>query len=132
MSISAGQKGSSKASNPDLEGAMIIPEGEAFAINPEEPSIVKVRVPGVMVSTCKEHETDCVPCILVEWFKNPEDPFDEPLRFLCHEVGFLGYTNMRQSVAEPCDLTGAILWLETIEPLVLHGYALDITEEINV
>lgn len=72
----------------------------------------RIRVPGKNIGECKQAADDILPCILVET--------DEG-RFLCHEIEFLGLTTMKQSISQPCDVTGAILWLETDASVVCWG-----------
>jgi hypothetical protein len=74
----------------------------------------RVRVPGVQIGACKVAGADIEPCILVEVFQGDELTD----RILCREVIFYGKTTLTQSVSAPCDMTGAILWLET-EPAIL-------------
>jgi hypothetical protein len=77
----------------------------------------RVRVPGLNVATCKADKADTVPCILVEVFRRGGALQS---RWLCREVEFKGTTRMVQSVAAPCEVTGAILWLETTAGIVCH------------
>jgi hypothetical protein len=77
----------------------------------------RVRVPGANVATCKADKADTVPCILVEVFRRGGQLQS---RWLCREVEFRGATRMVQSVASPCEVTGAILWLETRGGIVCH------------
>ena len=74
--------------------------------------IKRVRVPGAQVAACKAAGNDMEPCILVE---------TSSVTLLCFEVKFHGPTRLVQSVAEPCAVNGAILWLETEAPLTCFG-----------
>lgn len=71
---------------------------------------IRVRVSGPQVTANKEDKGDR-PCMYV---------FVDGEEFVVHEVEFHGPTVLQQNFAGGCPITGAILWLQTSDPVTVR------------
>lgn len=91
------------------------------SIHVRGPETKRVRVPGKMVGACKKAGKDVEPCILLEVQYFIGTPEEFTARWLGFEVEFHGYSRIVQSVENPCETNGAILWIETEGDVTISG-----------